>query len=183
MPDKSFRLVENSSAGKAITALDPVAEQKLASYPAKPKSSPAVSAVINQPDYQPYPYVDVKDYSPWNTLKPHAWFPLFDSSAEQASYAGIMMNGWDALEFHKWSATPLYYYNQKQLGGLATYSFYNNLTLSAQRQFFILGEPTAALRYQDDEARYQALLHHSFNTLTQVFISRAEWPVRRSRSR
>ena len=169
MPDKSFRLVENSSAGKVITALDPVAEQKLASYPAKPKSSPAVSAIINQPDYQPYPYVDVKDYSPWHTLKPHAWFPLFDTSAEQASYAGIMMNGADALEFHKWNATPLYYYDQKILGGLANYSFYNNLTLSAQRQFFVLGAPTAALRYQDDEVRYQALLHHSFNTLDSNF--------------
>ena len=116
-------------------------------------------------DYQPYPYVDVKDYSPWNTLKPHSWFPLIDSSADKTSFAGVLLSGSDALDFHKWQAIPLYYYNLKQFGGLANYSFYNKMTLSAQRQFFMQGNPDAAVRYRGEEVRYQALLHHSFNTL------------------
>ncbi len=119
----------------------------------------------NVSDYQPYPYVDVKDYSPWHTLKPHSWFPLIDSSADKTSFAGVLLRGSDALNFHQWQAVPLYYYNLRQFGGLANYSFYNNATLSAQRSFFMLGNPDATVRYRGEEARYQALLHHSFNTL------------------
>jgi hypothetical protein len=165
MPDKSYRLVEYTPAGKIITALEPTADKDISSYPVAASSVPAVSSISNAADYQPYPYTEVTNYSPWNTLKPHSWFPLLDSSAELASYAGIMINGSDALDFHKWNATPLYYYDQKMLGGLASYSFYNNVTLSAQRQLFIWGAPNAAVRYRDEEVRYQALLHHSFNTL------------------
>jgi len=165
MPDNSYRLVEYTPGGKIITALDSTTDKTSSAYPAKPKSVSAVSSISNAPDYQPYPYQDVTDYSPWHTLKPHSWFPLWDTTAEQASYAGIMLNGSDALNFHTWNATPLYYYDQKIFGGVANYSFYNNITLSAQRQLFIWGAPTATVRYRDDEVRYQALLHHSFNTI------------------
>lgn len=166
MPDKSHRMVEYTPNGKAIIALK-AADQAAADtgYAAQSSSSPAVDAIGNAADYQPYPYVDVKDYAPLNTLKPHYWFPLLDSSADQTSYAGVMLSGSDALDFHKWSAIPLYYYDQKTFGGLASYSFYNNVTLSAQRQFFMLGSIDSSVRYRDEELRYQALLHHSFNTL------------------
>jgi len=168
MPDKSFRLVEYTPEGKAIIALasppEPGGTGNTA-YATKAASAPAVDAISNRPDYKPYAYDGVKDYSPWSTLKPHSWFPLFDSSADQASYFGIIMSGSDALDFHRWRVVPLYYYDQKVLGGLASYNFYNNVTLSAQRQYSIQGEVAAPVRYRDEEVRYQALLHHSFNTL------------------
>ena len=172
MPDGSYRLVEYTASGKAIVALEAASTQTdtsyLAmntSYSAKNTSPPVVDAISNAPDFKAYAYTDVKDYSPWSTLKPHSWFPLLDNSADQASYFGVILRGSDALDFHQWNAVPLYYYDRKVLGGLVNYSFYNKVTLSAQRLFFVLGEKAAVNRTQSDEKRYQALLHHSFNTL------------------
>jgi hypothetical protein len=131
-----------------------------------------VDAITNAADYQPFPYTAVKDYSPWNTLRPHSWFPLLGINSDHTSSAGFLMSGSDALNFHSWQAAPLYYYDLRQLGGLANYSFYNTLTLSAQRQFLIQGNPDAAVRYLDDEQHYQALLHHSFNTFdSSIYIA------------
>ncbi|HUX90079.1 MAG TPA: hypothetical protein VMV48_05260 [Gallionellaceae bacterium] len=175
MPDKSFRMVEFTPNGKAIIALE-VADQAAAEtagndYAPQSSAVPVVDAIGNAADYQPYPYAAVTDYSPLNTLKPHSWFPLLDSSADQTSFVGVMLSGSDALDFHKWRAIPLYYYDQRTFGGLASYSFYNSMTLSAQRQFF-MGNPYAAVRYRDEEVRYQALLHHSFNTLdSSVYLA------------
>jgi hypothetical protein len=169
MPDKSYRMVEYTPNGKAIIALEPVPENSGVGYATLASLTPAVDAISNAADYQPYPYTDVKDYSPWSTLKPHYWFPLLDSSADQTSYVGVLLSGSDALDFHRWNAIPLYYYDQKVSGGLASYSLYNNVTLSAQRQFFMLGNTDSPVRYRDEEVRYQALLHHSFNTLDSSF--------------
>ena len=165
MPDNSYRMVEYTANGKAIIALEANDLPRGSGYSAVNISAPVVDAISNAADFQPAAYANVKSYSPWTTLKPHSWFPLLDTGADLVAYAGVMINGSDALDFHRWNATPLYYYDQHQLGGLANYSFYNKLSLSAQRQFFIIGNPDAAVRYRDDEVRYQALLHHSFNTL------------------
>jgi hypothetical protein len=170
MPDKSFRMVEYTPHGKAIIALQASDAPATPGYTALDPSVPVVDAISNAADFQPAAYGDVTDYSPWSTLKPHSWFPLLDTGAAQVSYAGILLNGSDALDFHRWNALPLYYYNQQQLGGLANYSFYNNFTLSAQRELFILGDLNSAVQYLDDEVRYQALLHHSFNTLDSGLV-------------
>lgn len=165
MPDKSYRMVEYTPNGKAIIALEAATEPAGAGYAAQASVLPPVAAISNAADFQPYPYTEVKNYSPWSTLKPHYWFPLLDNSADQTPYVGVLLSGSDALNFHRWSALPLYYYDQRAFGGLASYSFYNNATLSAQRQFFMQGNKDSAVRYRDEELRYQALLHHSFNTL------------------
>jgi len=172
MPDKSYRMVEYTAAGTAIIAQEPAVESIGEGYAAVDVTPHTVDAISNSAGFQPYAYTNVKDYSPWSTLKPHYWFPLLDTSADQVSYAGVLLSGADALNFHQWNALPLYYYDQKQLGGLASYSFYNNITLSVQRQFLISGSPNPAVSYRDDELRYQALLHHSFNTLdSSVYLA------------
>jgi len=165
MTDKSFRLVEHTPNGKVIVALESAPAQGGLSYAASNTPPPAVDAIVNAADYQAYSYAGVKAYSPWNTLRPHSWFPLLDTGAGKASYAGVIVYGSDALDFHRWSMMPLFYYEQGKPGGLANYSFYNKLTLSAQRQYLLQGDEDAAVRYLDEEMRYQALLHHSFNTL------------------
>ncbi len=164
MPDQSYRMVEYTPDGKAIVAVQPQSETDVNSYNAHSSNLQSVVAISNDADYQPYPYTAVKDYTPWNTLRPHSWFPLLGISADRTSTAGFLMSGSDALSFHTWQAAPLYYYDLKQLGGLANYSFYNTLTLSVQRQFLLQGNKDAAVRYLDDEQHYQALLHHLFNT-------------------
>lgn len=168
MPDKSFRMVEYTGKGQAIIALAAHALTD-SGYAVKTSALTAVDALNYAADYQPHPYIEVTDYSPLSTLKPHYWFPLIDSTSAQASFIGVLMSGSDALDFHQWRAIPLYYYDQKTLGGLASYSFYNNVTLSAQRQYFMQGDLNSPLRYRDEEVRYQALLHHSFNTLDSSF--------------
>ncbi|MFA6901609.1 MAG: hypothetical protein WC236_00860 [Gallionellaceae bacterium] len=164
MPDNSFRLLEYTANGKVIVAQD-AATPLQTGFTAVHDSLPVVAAISNEADLQPHAYTDIKDYSPWQTLKPHYWFPLIDSSAGQTSFVGVLLSGSDALDFHQWSALPLYYYDQRVFGGLASYSFYNNFTLSGQRQFFITGNADSALRYREEELRYQALLHHTFNSL------------------
>ena len=169
MPDKSYRMVEYTPSGKAIIALNEPATKSENNYPALNETIPVVDAISNAPDFKVYKYADVKSYSPWSTLRPHFWFPLFDNSADQASFVGVLIGGSDVLDFHQWKALPLYYYDQKVFGGLANYSFYNKVTLSAQRQFFMLGDKEAVNREQSDETRFQALLHHSFNSLDSSF--------------
>ena len=164
MSDKSYRLVEYTPYGQSIVALQASDAPDMQSYKALPDAMANVDAIINAADYQAYPYTAVRDYSPWQTLKPYSWFPLLGSGGDELSYAGTKISGKDALDFHSWSATPLYYYNLKQLGGFANYSFYNKVTLSAQRDFSVLGIPGSAVRYREEKRNYQALLHHSFNT-------------------
>ena len=164
MPDKSYRLVEYTPYGDAITALEPASKPGTA-YSARPGTAPVVKAVATSADYQPYPYQEVQDYSALRTLRPRSWFPLIDRNNDKTSFSGVTINGSDILGFHQWGATPLYYDQQKTLGGFAAYNFYNKLTLSAQRQFLVNGNANAPVRYRDDEIRYQALLNHSFNSL------------------
>ena len=164
MPDNSFRLVEYTASGKSIIALDAAAPAETG-YAATTGALVVVDAISNTADFQPYAYTDVKDYSPWSTLKPYSWFPLAVSSTDQIGFAGVVISGSDALDFHRWRAIPLYYYDQKVVGGLANYSFYNKVILSGQRQFFMSAEKDAPVRYREEEIRYQGLLHHSFNTL------------------
>ena len=164
MPDKSYRLVEYTAHGEAITALEPATKPgKL--YAARSTAAPLVKAVATALDYQPYPYQDVQDYSALSTLKPRSWFPLIDKNEDKTSFVGVTVNGADVLGFHAWSLTPLHYYEQKGLGGFAAYNFYNKLIVSAQRQFLVNGDVNAPVRYREDEIRYQALLNHSFNSL------------------
>ena len=164
MPDKSYRMVEYTGKGKSIIALEAAAIQTEQPYAAINTDLPAVDAINNAPDFQPYEYTEVKNYSPWRTLRPHSFFPLLVSSTDQISFVGGLISGADALNFHRWNAAPLYYYEQKVLGGLANYSFYNKVTVSAERQFFIVGAIDAVDRQRNDEVRYQTLLHHTFNT-------------------
>ncbi|MDO8414225.1 MAG: hypothetical protein Q7S51_10610 [Gallionellaceae bacterium] len=164
MPDNSYRLVEYTANGDAITALPSVKKAGTA-YAARSTPAPKVKAVVTASDYQPYPYQDVQDYSALTTLRPRSWFPLIDKNEDKTSFVGVTVNGADVLGFHEWNITPLHYYEQKALGGFAAYNFYNKFLLSAQRQFLINGNVKAPVRYRDDELRYQALLNHSFNSL------------------
>lgn len=172
MPDKSFRMIEYTPYGMAIIAMPATGAASGVSYAATTSSLPVVDAISNAADYQPYAYTELTDYSPWQTLKPQSWFPLLASNTDKTSFVGVTLSGSDALDFHQWSLTPLYYYEQNILGGFANYGFYNSATLLAQRQFLILASPDTTVRFREDEVRYQALLHHSFNTLdSKLYIA------------
>ncbi len=160
MPDKSFSVLEHISTGTAIIALQPTVISSAAR---------SIQTQFEKEDVAeaspPAPYTNVKDYSPLPTLRPRSWFPLIDRNENSTSFFGAIINGADALGFHQWSAIPLYYDEQKQLGGLVAYNFYNKLFVSAQRQFLADDVGAAPPLLRDEETRYQVLAQHSFNSL------------------
>lgn len=163
MPDGSYRLVEYTPQGLAISSL-PASPHTGKSYAAFSPSPPKIEAAVNEIDYRPAPYDDIQDYSALHTLKPHSWVPFLVSTADQNSFAGVTLYGADVLGFHRWSAIPYFYPDQHTLGGYASYLYHNTLTLSADRQTLVVGNSGDPSQYQSDEIRYQALLHHSFNS-------------------
>lgn len=165
MPDGSYRLLQYTAFGSEIVALDKANDNLQPQYTAVEDKQSAADAIIAEKDFQPYPDTGSKPYSPWHTLQPQAWFPVWDRASNEASYAGILLQGADALRFHRWQALPLYYYDLKTWGGLASYNFYNTFVLLAEKQYFMIDNTAATVRYRDEEVRYQALLQHSFNTL------------------
>lgn len=160
MLDKSYSLVEYTPTGTAIVALQPRVISSAARSTETQLKKEGVADIS-----PPAPYTNIKDYSPLPTLRPRSWFPLIDRNENSTSYLGVIINGADALGFHEWSAIPLYYDEQKQLGGLVSYNFYNKLFVSAQRQFLADEVDAAPPRLRDEETRYQILAQHSFNSL------------------
>ena len=163
MPDNSYRLVEYTPQGLAISALESPAKIGK-DYIARDTHAPQVQAITTAADYQPVPYEQVENYSAFSTMAPRSWAPTVVSNADTTSYVGVLVNGSDVLGFHSWVANPTYYTTLKALGGYASYDFHNTLTLSVMRQFIVRSNVDAAVRYRDDEGRYQALLGHSFNS-------------------
>jgi len=161
MPDNSYRMVEYTAQGMSINSLMPT---PLASYAAFSPTPPKIDAIANAADYRPLPYDKVQDYSALDTLKPRSWVPFLALSNNQNSLTGVSLYGADVLGFHQWSVSPYLYTNQRVLGGYASYSYLNTLTLNADQQSIIYGEIRDPLQYRSDKLRYQALLHHSFNS-------------------
>lgn len=163
MPDASFRVTEYTAFGQAIQTLKPTRENGTP-YPAMAAVIPSIDSIVTSANYRTTPYSDVSDYSALDTLKPRSWVPFWVSTADQNSFAGVTLYAADVLGFHQWSAIPYYYLDQHTLGGQASYQFHHALTLSAERQSLIVGSNSDLLQYQSDELRYQAMLHHSFNS-------------------
>lgn len=164
MPDGNYRLAEHTALGISLGSL-PSGSRTGTAYPANSNTPPKIDALVNAADYQPVSYEGVQDYSALNTLMPRSWVPFFASTPDQNSFAGVSLYGTDVLGFHQWSAIPFLYTDIHALGGYASYQFINTLTLSADRQLYTYGTNIDPGQYRSDELRYQALLHHSFNSM------------------
>ncbi len=162
MADGSYRALENTAEGTRIIALDGEDSLPTMQSPAGPLSN--IEYATSNASATPPADGSVQPYSPWHTLGPHAWFPVVDSSAGEASYAGLLLQGRDALSFHRWQALPLYFHTLKAAGGIINYSFYNTLLLSAENLYYMFDNSTGTARYQDQETRYQVSLQHDFNS-------------------
>ncbi len=177
MPDHHFRLVEYRADGMAITELG-AGDNQQAAY----------SAVATEP-YQVQPLSTLvaplpdgaqeQVYKPWESMRPRAWFPLAVVNSDDTSYAGVSLQGEDVLGFHRWSITPLYYYDQNELGGMAYYSFDDRLTFTMQRQL-IYGLGRADNEYIEDERRAQLLFNHWLNGVDRSYSVAAGLATERS---
>ena len=61
-------------------------------------------------------------YSPWSSLRPHAWVPIIDA-ADGAFAVGASVFGQDALGLHQYVFAPLYEFTQHQLLGSLDYVY------------------------------------------------------------
>ncbi len=61
-------------------------------------------------------------YSPWSSLRPHAWLPVIES-ADGTFAIGVSVFGQDALGLHQYFLEPLYEVTQRQLLGTFDYVY------------------------------------------------------------
>jgi hypothetical protein len=73
-----------------------------------------------------------RPYSPWSSLRPHAWLPLADF-ADGAFALGAITYGQDALDLHEYFVAPMYEVTQHQLLGSAAYLYEGRHSLLVNR--------------------------------------------------
>ena len=117
-------------------------------------------------------FADIKDYSPWSSIKPRAWWAVLLADGTDNASIQAIVDGSDALGFHKWQLAPQIFLDKKELGGDASYIFYNRLALLASRKVDI--EQDSELEnnkpeVKDIENRFQAILMLPTNSLEQSF--------------
>ena len=119
-----------------------------------------------------YKFTDIKDYNPWPSIKPRAWWAVLLADGTDNASIQAIVDGSDALGFHQWQLAPQIFLDKKELGGDASYIFYNRLALLASRKVDI--EQDSELEnnkpeVKDIENRYQAILMLPTNSLEQSF--------------
>ncbi|MCD8522926.1 MAG: hypothetical protein LRY66_16375 [Saccharospirillaceae bacterium] len=108
----------------------PAEEQKaLATFP--------VSDLKSQYDYAPLyngtePHSAAEEYSPWSSLMPQQWFPIFSANGEYNAI-GLSTSGQDALGRHQYSTTLFADTTNDIASGNIVYSYNNQWQLLAQR--------------------------------------------------
>jgi len=110
----------------------------------------------------------MSDYNPWLSLKPRAWWASYRSDSAGNSSVQAFFDGSDALGFHRWNFAPQYFINEKELGGDASYNFYNRLMFLASRKIDIAQESNAEINQpeiKDVTDRLQAIWMLPFNSL------------------
>jgi hypothetical protein len=168
MPDGHFRLLEYGANGMKISE-QKSASDNLATYSALSSGAYRVNSLttstVKEIDSSLW---QVQPYQPWSSMRPRSWFPLAVVNSDETSFVGLTVQGGDALGFHRWSAIPLYYYDQNKLGGLAYYSFDDRITLTLQRQF-VQGFGSGVDEYVEDERRAQLLFNHYLNGVDRSY--------------
>ncbi|MCM2324491.1 MAG: hypothetical protein NDJ90_14630 [Oligoflexia bacterium] len=108
------------------------------STPGEP--APALPATQEPPAALP----DIRRYSPWNSLLPRQWFPYVASNASGGTTLGAMLEGFDTLELHRYSAAA---FHDSFLGTIDWNASYSNRTLG----------PTLSLQGSNETDRYYIL--------------------------
>ena len=107
-----------------------------------------------------------KKYSALDTIAPTWWFPQLLLGSEGYDQYGLITGGGDALGFHRYSASLLYYNYVADgdaeheapsgLGGIFEYTFERMLTASVERDFAVTVEDQFAERSDSIELRLEA---------------------------
>ena len=103
----------------------------------------------NQSDSNQY---SVRDYSPWPSLTPRWWFPVF-ASTEQETTLGLTGSGNDALGIHNYAYLAAYDSMNEYVFGEFNYIFSNNLAFGIRREGILLldsNDELGIIRNDDD---------------------------------
>jgi len=164
-------LMEYHAAGFGLRATDGIREFG-ADYEAKTTNSVAVLSLENSKSFQPENYNEIHDYSIWPSIRPRAWWAMLLSDGVDNTSLQVLVNGSDALGFHRWQFAPQYFFDKEEFGGDASYIFYNRFALLASRKVDIeqdsdLSNNTPEVK--DIENRFQAIYMQPINSLEESF--------------
>lgn len=94
----------------------------------------------------------VSDYSPWFSLRPRWWLPVF-SFTEQESTLGLTGSGNDALGIHNYNYVAAFDFMNDYFSGEVSYAFSNNFVFGVRREAIKLldaNNELGILRNDDD---------------------------------
>ncbi|OUS06536.1 hypothetical protein A9Q81_03155 [Gammaproteobacteria bacterium 42_54_T18] len=174
--NKQIALMEYQADGFSIRT---ISESSVYNNRAKSQSYSAVSKQpLNIPSFEntlsdkKREFTDIKDYNPWPSIKPRAWWAVLLADGTDNTSIQAIVDGSDALGFHQWQFAPQIFLDKEELGGDASYIFYNRLALLASRKVDIEqdSEPeNNKLEVKDIENRFQAILMLPINNFEQSF--------------
>jgi hypothetical protein len=91
-----------------------------------------------------------RPYSPWSSLLPRSWFPVFYAD-DGAIAAGVTTFGQDALGLHYYSVTPMYEFTQQEMLGNVIYEYNQRHRLLLDRRMSV----KASTKDEDDDRDVQ----------------------------
>lgn len=162
----SIRTISESSIYKDNS------DKQTASYSAISKQPLSIPSYENTQANKTHSFTDIKDYSPWPSIKPRAWWAMLLADGTDNASIQAVVDGSDALGFHQWQLAPQIFLDKRELGGDASYIFYNRLALLASRKVDIEqdSEPeNNRPEVKDIENRFQAVLMLPINSLEKSF--------------
>ncbi|OUS24407.1 hypothetical protein A9Q99_24670 [Gammaproteobacteria bacterium 45_16_T64] len=167
--DKQLVLMEYTANGFTITS-QPEKGVSAEHYEAKDAEPTLVQSFENSTSYNPAQYSDIKDYSPWPSIRPRSWWAAILADGDENRSLQLFIDGSDALGFHQWQLAPTYYFDKNELGGSGSYIFYNRFALLGSRTIDAIQEAVDGLpEIYEVEDRVQLIYMQPLNSLEESF--------------
>ena len=137
---------------------------------ASPSSVPLDIAHQAELDKQKLNVISDKKYSPFNTLAPTGWFPIWFSQRDGGSQFGLVTNGQDAVRLQSYQlSTGLYQYqNYSNLFLNMQYVYDKRWSLIVKQTPFLIKDETNDSDDNDGDVRSQIRLDQSVNLAYSV---------------
>lgn len=128
---------------------DALRSYRLPASPLERRESAVTAAAIPAPAAEPPAGAD-RPYSPWSSLLPRSWFPVFYVD-DGAIAAGVTTFGQDALGLHYYSVTPMVEFTQGKALGSFIYEYNQRHRLLLDRRMSV----KASTEDEDDDKDVQ----------------------------
>src|SRR6185436_5417485 len=92
-----------------------------------------------------------RPYSPWSSLRPHAWLPIVEI-ADGTFALGVATYGQDALGLHQYVLAPMYEFTQRELLGSAAYVYDGRHSLLINRTLTVKASEPRERTFLDRKA-------------------------------